>query len=57
MEKSKIETALQAQLPDSDGLVVEPTMALLWRPLEVLQFRRPKKYPSTTISTVQDIKM
>jgi hypothetical protein len=25
-------------------VLVEPTMALLWRPLDVLLFRRPKKY-------------
>jgi hypothetical protein len=28
----------------SPKLVFEPTMALLWRPLDVLLFRRPKKY-------------
>jgi hypothetical protein len=25
-------------------VLVEPTMALLWRPLDVLLFRRPKEY-------------
>jgi hypothetical protein len=25
-------------------VLVEPTMALVWRPLDVLLFRRPKKY-------------
>jgi hypothetical protein len=25
-------------------VLVEPTMVLLWRPLDVLLFRRPKKY-------------
>jgi hypothetical protein len=29
-------------------VLVEPTMALLWRPLDVLLFRRPKKYFFTT---------
>jgi hypothetical protein len=33
-------------------VLVEPTMALLWRPLDVLLFRRPKKYFFTTFSTV-----
>jgi hypothetical protein len=38
-------------------VLVEPTMALLWRPLDVLLFRRPKKYLFTTFSTVWDIKL
>jgi hypothetical protein len=36
---------------------VEPTMALLWRPLDVLLFRRPKSIFFTTFSTVWDIKL
>jgi hypothetical protein len=31
-------------------VLVEPTMALLWRPLDVLLFRRPKKYFSASQS-------
>jgi hypothetical protein len=38
-------------------VLVEPTMALLWRPLDVLLFRRPKKYFFTTFSTVWDINL
>jgi hypothetical protein len=38
-------------------VLVEPTMALLWRPLDVLLFRRPKNIFFTTFSTVWDIKL
>jgi hypothetical protein len=38
-------------------VLVEPTMALLWRPLDVLLFRRPKKYFFTTLQTVWDTKL
>jgi hypothetical protein len=37
-------------------VLVEPTMALLWRPLDVLLFQRPKNIFFTTFSTVWDIK-
>jgi hypothetical protein len=41
-----------------DGQVlVEPTMALLWRPLDVLLFRRPKNIFFTIFSTVWDIEL
>jgi hypothetical protein len=36
---------------------VEPTMALLWRPLDVLLFRRPENIFFTTFSTVWDIEL
>jgi hypothetical protein len=38
-------------------VLVEPTMALLWRPLDVLLFRRPKSIFFTTFSTIWDIKL
>jgi hypothetical protein len=38
-------------------VLVEPTMALLWRPLDVLVFRRPKNIFFTTFSTVRDIEL
>jgi hypothetical protein len=38
-------------------VLVEPTMALLWRPLDVLLFRRPKNIFFTTFSTVWDIEL
>jgi hypothetical protein len=36
---------------------VEPTMALLWRPLDVLLFRRPENIFFTTFSTVWDFEL
>jgi hypothetical protein len=33
-------------------VLVEPTMALLWRPLDLLLFRRPENIFFTTFSTV-----
>jgi hypothetical protein len=38
-------------------VLVEPTMALLWWPLDVLLFRRPKNIFFTTFSTVWDIEL
>jgi hypothetical protein len=38
-------------------VLVEPTMALLWRPLDVLLFRRPENIYFTTFSTVWDIEL
>jgi hypothetical protein len=38
-------------------VLVEPTMTLLWRPLDVLLFRRPKNIFFTTFSTVWDIEL
>jgi hypothetical protein len=38
-------------------VLVEPTMALLWQPLDVLLFRRPKNIFFTTFSTVWDIEL
>jgi hypothetical protein len=38
-------------------VLVEPTMALLWRPLDVLLFRRPENIFFTTFSTVWDIEL
>jgi hypothetical protein len=38
-------------------VLVEPTMALLWRPLDVLLFQRPKNIFFTTFSTVWDIEL
>jgi hypothetical protein len=38
-------------------VLVEPTMALLWRPFDVLLFRRPKNIFFTTFSTVWDIEL
>jgi hypothetical protein len=38
-------------------VLVEPTMALLWRPLDVLLFRRPKNIFFITFSTVWDIEL
>jgi hypothetical protein len=38
-------------------VLVEPTMALLWRPPDVLLFRRPENIFFTTFSTVWDIEL
>jgi hypothetical protein len=38
-------------------VLVEPTMALLWRSLDVLLFRRPENIFFTTFSTVWDIEL
>jgi hypothetical protein len=38
-------------------VLLEPTMALLWRPLDVLLFRRPKNIFFTTPSTAWDIEL
>jgi hypothetical protein len=38
-------------------VLVEPTMALLWRPLDVLLFRRPENIFFTTFSIVWDIEL
>jgi hypothetical protein len=38
-------------------VLVEPTMALLWRPLDVLLFRRPENIFFTTFSTVWNIEL
>jgi hypothetical protein len=37
-------SATKASKTGDRQVLVEPTMALLWRPLDVLLFRRPKKY-------------
>jgi hypothetical protein len=37
-------SASKASKSGDRQVLVEPTMALLWRPLDVLLFRRPKKY-------------
>jgi hypothetical protein len=38
-------------------VLVEPTMALVWRPIDVLLFRRPQNIFFTTFSTVWDIEL
>jgi hypothetical protein len=46
------------KVKSGDGQVlVEPTVTLFWRPLDVLPFRRARKYFFTTFSTVQDIEL
>jgi hypothetical protein len=55
MKKIFFSAPKASKIGDSQVLV-EPTMAPLLEPLDVLLFRRPKKYFFTTFSTVWDIK-
>jgi hypothetical protein len=51
-------SAPKASKSGNRQVLVEPTMALLGRPLDVPLFRRPKKYFFfTSFSTVWDIKL
>jgi hypothetical protein len=54
MEVTKVKSGDgQVLVEPGDGQVlVEPTGTLFWRPLDVLSFRRARKYFFTTFSTV-----
>jgi hypothetical protein len=50
-------SAPKASKSGDPQVLVEPTMELLWRPLDVLLFRRSKNIFFTTFSTVWDIEL
>jgi hypothetical protein len=50
-------SAPKASKSGDPQVLVEPTMELLWRPLDVLLFRRSKNIFFTTVSTVWDIEL
>jgi hypothetical protein len=50
-------SAPKASKSGNRQVLVKPTMALLWRPLDVLLFRRPENIFFTTFSTVWDFEL